>query len=130
MGLDNDDLVYDKYICNDCGKVVTAHTFEDVIKYEKKCADCRVIDVTGGFKHKHSKKVFVNNTKKPYNPSMSLDATNPTNLRRDIKEIKKHKHTKVVSHKQKLISKQREEEKWDRIRAGWKSFDQSNSEEY
>lgn len=123
MFVEDDNLVYDKYICNDCGKVVTAHTFEDVVKYEKKCADCRVIDVTGGFKHKHPKKVFTGDRKMSYSPSISLDADNPNNLRRDIGKNKKSKHKKILSPKEKLLARQREEEKWERIRASWKSVE-------
>ncbi len=120
MSIEIDDLTYGKYICNDCGKHVIAHTFEDVVKYEKKCADCRVIDVTGGFKPKHPKKVLGNTNKKPYNPSISLDVDNPNNLRRDISKNKKSKHKKILSPKEKLLVRQREEEKWERIRMGYK----------
>ena len=39
-----------KFICSGCGKVVKVNTFEDIVKFEKKCADCRIVSVTGGFK--------------------------------------------------------------------------------
>lgn len=118
-----DNLAYDKYVCKECGKVVLAHTFEDVVKYEKKCADCRVIDVTGGLKSKPPKKVSTNDMEKSYIKAMSLDADNPTNLRRDISKNKKGKHKKILSPKEKLLIRQRDEEKWNRIRDGWKSIE-------
>lgn len=122
-----DNLAYGKYICNDCGEVVVAHTFEDVVKYEKKCADCRVIDITGGFESKPPKKVSTKDMEKSYIKAMSLDADNPTNLRRDISKNKKGKHKKILSPKEKALMRQRDEEKWDRIRAGWKSFELPNT---
>ena len=44
------EIEANKFICNGCCKVVKVNTFEDIVKFEKKCADCRLIDVTGGFK--------------------------------------------------------------------------------
>lgn len=127
MVIEDDKLVYDKYICNDCGKPVVAHSVEDIIKNEKKCADCRVIEITGGFKPKYPKKVLGHSGNKSYSPSISLDADNPNNLRRDIGKNKKSKHKKILSPKEKLLVRQREEEKWERIRAGWKSFELPNT---
>lgn len=103
------DLIYDKYICSDCGKTIIAHTFEDVVKYEKKYADCRVIDITGGFKPKPVKKVLGHSVKKSYSPSISLDADNPNNLRRDISKNKKSKHKKILSPKEKALARYKEE---------------------
>lgn len=44
------EIEANKFICSGCGKVVKVNTFEDIVKFEKKCADCRLINVTGGFK--------------------------------------------------------------------------------
>jgi hypothetical protein len=125
--VEDNKLVYDKYLCIDCGEPVVAHTVEDVLKNDKKCADCRVIDITGGFKPKPIKKVSTKDVEKSYIKAMSLDADNPTNLRRDISKNKKGKHKKILSPKEKALARQREEEKWERIRAGWKSFELPNT---
>lgn len=58
---------------------------------------------------------------------MSLDFDNPTNLRRDVSKNKKSKHKKILSPKEKLLIRQKDEEKWERIRAGWKSFELPNT---
>ena len=34
------ELIYNKYICSDCGKTVVAHSVEDIIKNEKMCISC------------------------------------------------------------------------------------------
>lgn len=117
------DLIYDKYICSDCGKTVVAHSVEDIIKNEKKCADCRVIEITGGFKPKHHKKALGNTSKMSHRAPMSLDADNPTNLRRDISKNKKSKYKKILSPKEKLLMRQKDEEKWERIRAGYRTLE-------
>jgi len=44
------EIEANKFICSGCGKVVKVNTFEDIVKFKKKCADCRLINVTGGFK--------------------------------------------------------------------------------
>ena len=126
MVIENDDLVYNKYLCVDCGKPVVAHTVKDVIKNEKKCADCSIIDVTGGFKPKYPNKVLSHSVKKLYSPNISLDADTPNNLRRDISKNKKPKHRKLLTPKEKALLRQKDEEKWERIRAEWKSIDIPN----
>lgn len=115
-----DDLVYSKYICRCCGKTSIANSIEDIIKYDKKCTECFIISIVGEENYIIDKKVNRNDNTKPHVPRMSLDFDNPTNLRRDVSKNKKSKYKKILSPKEKLLMRQKDEEKWERIRAGYK----------
>ena len=98
------ELEASKFVCNGCGKVIKVNTFEDIIKFEKKCADCRLIDVTGGVKEvkpKTSKSKPILNSK-----HSSFDS-----LKR---EDKKKNKKKPMSSKQKENNRIKWELKWDR----------------
>lgn len=86
MFIEDNDLIYNKYICADCGKTVLAHTVEDVIKNEKLCIDCLTV--------KYSKKIII---KRAYS-----------------KKIKKE--TRPLTHKELLKKKNDDELKWGHLR--------------
>ena len=79
------ELEASKFVCNGCGKVIKVNTFEDIIKFEKKCAEFKPI-----FNSKHS----------------SFDS-----LKR---EDKKKNKKKPISSKQKENNRIKWELKWDR----------------
>ena len=97
------ELEANKFICNGCGKVVKVNTFEDIVKFEKKCADCRLIDVTGGVKEVKPK------TSK-FKPILNSKHSSFDSLKReDKKKVKK----KSASAQQKEESRKKWELKWD-----------------
>ena len=49
------ELVANKFNCRACGKTVRVNRVEDIIRFEKTCAECRVIDITGGFEYEPKK---------------------------------------------------------------------------
>lgn len=88
-----EEIKVEKFRCADCGKIVKVNNFEDIIKYEKKCADCRLIDVTGGLKEK---KTIASKPKKIFD---NKHTTNDS-LKREIPRKKcKKKQTKNQSRK-------------------------------
>ena len=54
------ELVVNKFNCRDCGKTVKVNGVEDIIRFNKTCAECRVIDITGGRENKFAKPVKEN----------------------------------------------------------------------
>ena len=50
-----DKLVVNKFNCRKCNKTVKVNGIEDIIRFEKTCAECRVIDITGGFEYEPKK---------------------------------------------------------------------------
>lgn len=116
MLVEDNLLPYGKFKCDCCGVSVQAHTYEEVLKYEKKCIDCSIISATGGLKETTTRKSMFKDKKSIY----SLDMTNPNNLRRDIKKSK-CKSKRVLTTKEKEQRRQAEEDKWQRIRDGYKT---------
>ena len=53
-----DKLIVNKFNCRKCNKTVKVNGVEDIIRFEKTCAECRVIDITGGFEYE-PKKTYV-----------------------------------------------------------------------
>ena len=53
-----DKLVVNKFNCRKCNKTVKVNGVEDNIRFEKTCAECRIIDITGGFEYE-PKKTYV-----------------------------------------------------------------------
>ena len=100
------ELLSGRFICS-CKKEVTARDFEQVIAWNKLCADCRVIDVTGGFKEK---KVF-------YKKSKPVKEFTGSLRREDSKKKKK----KPLSAAQKEAIRIADAAKWDRIRYGYQN---------
>ena len=117
------DLIYNKYICKCCGKTSIATSTEDIVKYDKKCTKCFIISIVGEENYVIDKNIHRNDNTKPHVPRMILDLDNPTNLRRDIGKNKKSKYKKILSPKEKSLVRQREEEKWERIRAGYRTLE-------
>lgn len=54
------ELVVNKFNCRDCGKTVKVNGVEDIIRFDKTCAECRVIDITGGRENRFTKPVKEN----------------------------------------------------------------------
>ena len=54
------ELVANKFNCRDCGRTVKVNGVEDIIRFNKTCAECRVIDITGGRENKFAKPVKEN----------------------------------------------------------------------
>ena len=50
-----DKLIVNKFNCRKCNKTVKVNGIEDIIRFEKTCAECRVIDITGGFEYEPEK---------------------------------------------------------------------------
>lgn len=93
------EIKANKFICSGCSKVVKVNTFEDIVRLEKKCADCSLMDVTGGFKEAKPMK------SKPKAKIASKNTSYNSLKREDRKKSKK-----------KPISTKRKEEarmKWD-----------------
>lgn len=97
------ELEANKFICNGCGKVVKVNTFEDIVKFEKKCADCRLINVTGGFKEAKAIKSRPKTKIAPKN-------VNYDSLKR---ENKKKSKKKPISTKKKEEARIKWDLKWD-----------------
>lgn len=87
------ELKANKFICNGCGKVVKVSIFEDIIRFKKKCADCRLIDITGGLKEVEAK------NHKPKNNFASQAKSNTPLRREDNRKKSKNKMTKNQSRK-------------------------------
>ena len=54
------ELVVNKFNCRDCGKTVKVNGVEDIIRFNKTCAECRVVDITGGREIRFTKPVKEN----------------------------------------------------------------------
>jgi ribosomal protein L37AE/L43A len=102
------ELLSGVFTCDCCKKPVVARDFEQIVEWNKLCADCRVKDVTGGFKEKV--KSF-KTKKKPVK-----EYTGPLR-REDPKKRKK----KPLSQSQKEAIRIADDAKWDRIRYGYQN---------
>ena len=76
-----DKLVVNRFNCRDCGKTVKVNGVEDIIRFNKTCAECRVIDVTGGRKDNFTKlikenKVLIRKTKPAREAKVFADNSN------------------------------------------------------
>ena len=116
-----DKLIVNKFNCRKCNKTVKVNGVEDIIRFEKTCAECRVIDITGGFEYE-PKKTYV----KPA-PTVLTRKVKPKvenvryfkeNENRDFaltrrESSKKSKKRKLTPEQRKKI-KQSWDDKWDR----------------
>ena len=101
------ELLSGHFNCDCCGKPVTVRDFDQILAWSKMCADCRVIDVTGGFKEK---KVL-------YKKSKPVKEFTGSLRREDSKKKKK----KPLSAAQKEAIRIADDAKWDRIRYGYQN---------
>ena len=103
------ELLSGHFNCDCCNKKVAARDFEQIVEWNKLCADCRVKDVTGGFKEK------VKSFKTKKKPATIYIGP----LRR---EDKKKTKKKPLSQNQKDAIKLAYDAKWDRECFGRKSY--------
>ena len=116
-------LAYDKFICNCCGKVVKANTYDDVIKAEKLCTNCAMESITEGLKRIKDKSKVDNKIRKTYIKNGNFGYGYPKQkqgllgLRR---EDAKHRQKKPLSEAQKQSIRAADDAKWERIRYAYK----------
>lgn len=79
------ELEANKFICSCCSKVVKVNTFEDIVKFEKKCADCRLVDVTGGLKEAGYKSLKREDKKKSKKKPISTKKKEEARIKWDLK---------------------------------------------
>lgn len=106
------ELEANKFVCSVCGKVVKVNTFEDIIKFEKKCADCRLVDVTGGLKEAKP----IQSKPKKINP-------NNVGYKSLKREDKKKSKKKLASAKRKEEARIKWDLKWERECYGRRNLD-------
>jgi hypothetical protein len=110
------ELVVNKFNCRDCGKTVKVNGVEDIIRFNKTCAECRVIDITGGRENRFTKpvkenKVLIRKTKPEREAKVFADNSNFSLTR---KETMKKSKKKKMSPEQRRRAKQAWDDKWDR----------------
>lgn len=98
------EIEVNKFICSSCGKVVKVNTFEDIVRFEKKCADCRLVDVTGGLKE-------VKPIKSKSKTKIASKNVNYNSLKREDRRKSKKK---PVSTKRKEEDRVKWDLKWER----------------
>ncbi len=116
-----DKLIVNKFNCRKCNKTVKVNGVEDIIRFEKTCAECRVIDITGGFEYE-PKKTYVKPTPTTLTRKVKPKVENARyfkeNENRDFsltrkESFKKTKKRKLTPEQRKKI-KQSWDDKWDR----------------
>ncbi len=116
-----DKLIVNKFNCRKCNKTVKVNGVEDIIRFEKTCAECRVIDITGGFEYE-PKKTYVKPAPtvltRKVKPKVENARYFKENENRDFaltrrESTKKTKKRKLTPEQRKKI-KQSWDDKWDR----------------
>lgn len=125
-----DKLVVNKFNCRKCNKTVKVNGIEDIIRFEKTCAECRVIDITGGFEYE-PKKTYVKPAPtvltRKVKPKVENARYFKENENRDFaltrkKSPKKSKKKKLTPEQRKKI-KQSWDDKWDRECYGRRAYE-------
>lgn len=112
-----EELIFHKYYCKDCGKEVAAHSVDDIIEKGKLCADCIVIDVTGGLQERPKKHIEKNKYIK-----CNKNLPEITSLKREKKK-KTDKNKKPISYQEREAHRAAEDAKWERIREGYRTVE-------
>ncbi len=107
------ELVVNKFNCRDCGKTVKVNGVEDIIRFNKTCAECRVIDITGGRENRFTKpvkekKVLTRKSKPEKEAKIFNDNSNFSLTRKE--SFKKTKKRKLTPQQRKKMK-----QSWDDI---------------
>lgn len=101
------ELLSGHFNCDCCKKPVAVRDFDQILAWNKMCADCRVIDVTGGFKEKPK-----------FRKKKQVKEFTGSLRREDSKKKKK----KPLSAAQKEAIRIADDAKWDRIIYGYQTL--------